>query len=261
LDALDHTNGSFGSPTAPSEHAPDREGGQREAGQRPPDPGDLNSSKAFIGLLTGLVGGLGAVLLVMVGFAAFGTSNFDGNHAFEFAAAFASDLVLFGVAFWLTSEAGTGSTWERLGFRRFRPSALGWVALAFGVYIVLASVYTILFNPPQDDLPNQLGADESTLLAVVTGIFVIGVAPVVEETFFRGFLYQALRNSWGVWLAIPASAVIFSAVHLTPDKFVQLAILGCALAFVFYKTESLWPCIMLHALNNTLAFIALVVDK
>jgi membrane protease YdiL (CAAX protease family) len=256
MDTLDHTNDSFPSRTVPAEppQAPPSAG-------PPPEPGGLDASKAFIGLLTGLVGGLGAVLLVMVGFAAFGTSDFDGNHAFEFAAAFASDLVLFGTAFWLTSESTAGSTWERLGFRRFRPSALGWVALAFGVYIVLASVYTILFNPPQDDLPNQLGADESTLLAVVTGIFVIGVAPVVEETFFRGFLYQALRNSWGVWLAIPASAVIFSAVHLTPDKFVQLAILGCALAFVFYKTQSLWPCIMLHALNNTLAFIALVVDK
>ena len=127
--------------------------------------------------------------------------------------------------------------------------------------LVLASIYTLLFNPPKDNLPSQLGADQSTLLAVITGVFVVVVAPVVEETFFRGFLFQSLRNSWGVWLAVPASAVIFSAIHLEPDKFVQLVILGTALAFVFHKTRSLWPCILLHALNNSLAFIALVVDK
>jgi hypothetical protein len=259
LDTLDPTDASFrpaevGS-TSP-EAMPPRTGG------RPEDPkrGELTASKAFVGLLAALVGGLAMVLLVMIGFSAFGVHDFDGNHAFEFAAAFASDFALVGAAYFLTAEGGGPVAW-RLGFRRFAPSAFGWVFLAFVAYLVLAALYTVLFNPPQDDLPDRLGADESTVLAVVTGVFVIGIAPVVEETFFRGFLFQALRNSWGVWLAVPASAAIFSAIHLTPSKFVQLAILGMALAFVFHKTRSLWPCILLHALNNTLAFIALVVDK
>jgi membrane protease YdiL (CAAX protease family) len=255
VDALDRTDGAFRPPS----------GVPAPPGAAPPpprsEPTGLTASKALLVLRVAIVGGLAAVLLVMVGFAAFGVDDFNGNHAFEFAAAFASDLALVVAAFVLTAEGGTGSVWFKLGFRRFKPSALGWAVLAFGVYLVLASIYTVLFNPPQDNLPDQLGANESTLLAVVTGIFVIGVAPVVEETFFRGFLFQALRNSWGVWLAVPASAVIFSAIHLEPDKFVQLAILGMALAFVFHKTRSLWPCIMLHALNNTIAFIALVVDK
>jgi CAAX protease family protein len=226
----------------------------------PGTSGGLTASKAFVGLAVALIGGLALVLLVMVGFSAFGAGDFDGNHAFEFAAAFASDFALVAAAFGFASEGG-GNAARRLGFRRFKPSALGWALVAFVGYLVLASVYTVLFNPPRDNLPDQLGADESTLLAVITGVFVIGVAPVVEETFFRGFLFQSLRNSWGVWLAAPASAVIFSGIHLAPDKFVQLAILGTALAFVFHKTRSLWPCILLHAMNNSLAFIALVVDK
>jgi membrane protease YdiL (CAAX protease family) len=258
MDALDPTDSAYRPPgnlppthTLPPPSPP---------GAPPPDPSGLTASKGLIGLVVALVGGLGMVLLVMVGFAAFGANDLDHNHAFEFAAAFASDFALVAAAYWLTSETG-GSVPFKLGFRRFKPSALGWAALAFGVYLALATIYTVLFNPPKDDLPDQLGADESTLLAIVTGVFVIGVAPLVEETFFRGFLFQALRSSWGVWIAVPASAVIFSAIHLEPDKFVQLAILGMALAFVFHKTRSLWPCIILHALNNTLAFIALVVDK
>jgi uncharacterized protein len=214
----------------------------------------------MVGLLVALVGGLALVLLVMIVFAAFGTRELGDNHAFEFAAAFASDFALLAAAYGLASEEG-GPILRKLGFRRFRPSALGWAALAFGAYLVLASIYTVIVNPPEDDLPNQLGADESTLLAVVTGVFVVAVAPLVEETFFRGFLFQTLRNSWGAWLAAPASAVIFSAIHLQPAKFVQLVILGTALAFVFHRTRSLWPCILLHALNNSLAFVALMVDK
>jgi CAAX protease family protein len=258
MDTLDPPDASFGR----GDVGPAPETAAFRAGGGPPDrePSGLTASKAFIGLGVALIGGLALVLLVMVGFSAFGETDLDGNHAFEFAAAFASDFALLAAAYFLTAEAGSPVA-RTLGFRRFGPSALGWALLAFVSYLVLAAIYTALFNPPRDDLPDQLGADESTLLAVVTGVFVIGVAPIVEETFFRGFVFQALRNSWGVWLAAPASAAIFSGIHLAPDKFVQLAILGTALAFVFHKTRSLWPCILLHALNNTLAFIALMVDK
>ena len=224
------------------------------------DESGPTASKGFLGLAVALVGGVAAVLLVTVVFAAAGVRDIQDNHAFEFVAAFVSDFVLFGAAWFITAETGGPTAWK-LGFRRFPPSAFGWAILAFVVYLALATIYTVLFNPPKDNLPDQLGANDSTLLAVITGVFVIGIAPVIEETFFRGFLFQSLRSSWGVWLAAPASGVIFSAVHVAPDKFVQLAILGTALAFVFHKTRSIWPCISLHALNNTLAFIALLAVK
>lgn len=254
MDTLDHSDPAFrGTGEAPS-------GPPVPASTGPQDAEGLTASKGFIGLVVALVGGLAAVLLVMVAFAAAGVQHLQDDHAFEFVAAFVSDFALFAAAWFITAETGGPTAWK-LGFRRFKPSALGWAVLAFAAYLVLASIYTVIFNPPKDDLPNQLGANESTLLAVVTGVFVIGVAPVIEETFFRGFLFQSLRNSWGVWLAAPASGLIFSAIHVAPDKFVQLAILGTALAFVFHKARSIWPCILLHGLNNTLAFIALLADK
>ena len=77
------------------------------------------------------------------------------------------------------------------------------------------------------------------------------MAPVVEEFFFRGFLYQSLRNSWGVVAGRARQRpAIFGAIHLELDNFVPLAILGMALALLFEKTGSLWPCIMLHALTT-----------
>ncbi len=214
----------------------------------------LDASRGLIGVLVALAATLALTMVIAIAFAAGGAGDLGDNRAFTFIATFAGDLALVATAWFLVSDRGR-PTLAMFGLRRFRFwSAIGWVLLAFVTYLVLAGIYTELVNPPQDDLPDQLGADESTLLAVITGVFVIGIAPPVEEFFFRGFLFQSLRNSWGPALGALGSAVIFSAIHLQFDKFPQLVILGLALAFVFHKTDSLWPPIMLHALNNTLAF-------
>jgi membrane protease YdiL (CAAX protease family) len=190
---------------------------------------------------------IGAIFLVADG------SDSNDNHAFQFVATFAGDIALVLTAYFVVAHYGV-PTPASFGLRRFQPSAIGWVAVAFVSYLVLAAIYTVIVNPPPEDLPDQLGADESTLLAVVTGVFVIAVAPFAEEFFFRGFLYQALRNSWGTVLGVISSGAIFSAIHGAPDKFVPLWFLGMALAMLFEKTRSLWPCIMLHAINNVIAF-------
>ena len=191
--------------------------------------------------------------IIGVIFIAAGGGDTNDDHAFQFVATFVGDIALVLTAYMVMAHYGR-PTAASFGLRRFRSSAYFWVAVAFVSYLVLAAIYTVIVNPPQEDLPQQLGADESTLLAVVTGIFVIVVAPFAEEFFFRGFLYQALRNSWGTVLGVISSGAIFSAIHGAPDKFVPLWILGMALALLLEKTRSLWPCIMLHAINNVIAF-------
>jgi membrane protease YdiL (CAAX protease family) len=224
----------------------------------PPERGDprwpLNASRGLVGVMLALVSTLAITMVLAIAFSAAGVGNLNDNRAFTFIATFGGDLALVATAWFMVAERGRPRL-SMFGLRRFRFwRAIGWVLLAFFVYLVLAGIYTQLVNPPQDDLPDQLGANDSVLLAVITGVFVIAIAPPVEEFFFRGFLFQSLRNSWGPALGSIGSAVIFSAIHLQFDKFPQLVILGIALAFVFQKTDSLWPCIMLHALNNALAF-------
>jgi membrane protease YdiL (CAAX protease family) len=240
---------------------------QTEAQLAPPGVGrpgarsfPVGAKTGFLGLLVAALGTVVAMVLITIGFAAAGAEDLSNNHAFVLVATLAQDAMFVIAAYALTAEAGPVSA-STFGLRPFGRSAIGTMAIAFGAYWALSLVYSALVAPPCDKLPDDLGIHQSAVLATLAGIFVIVIAPLAEEFFFRGFLFQALRSSWGVWIAVPASAVIFSAIHLEPDKFVQLAILGMALAFVFHKTRSLWPCIILHALNNTLAFIALVVDK
>lgn len=211
----------------------------------------LTASQGLLGLLLAMVATFIFAAIVAVIFGVGGDTSDD--HAYQFVATFGGDAALVLAAYLVTARLGRPVP-ATFGFRSFAPSAVGWVVLAFVGYLALAALYTTIVNPPAEDLPQQLGADESVLLAVVTGIFVVLVAPVVEELFFRGFLYQALRNSWGTVLGVIGSGAIFGGIHLEPDKFVPLFALGVALAMLFQKTRSIWPSIMLHAINNALAF-------
>ena len=217
----------------------------------------VGAKTGFLGILVAALGTVVAMVLITIGFAAAGAEDLSNNHAFVLVATLAQDAMFVIAAYALTAEAGPVSA-STFGLRPFGRSAIGTMAVAFGAYWALSLVYSALVAPPCDKLPDDLGIHQSAVLATLAGIFVIVIAPLAEEFFFRGFLFQALRQSWGVWLAAPASGLIFGALHFAPDKLVPLAILGTALAFVFHRTGSLWPCVLLHAVNNTFAFVILL---
>jgi membrane protease YdiL (CAAX protease family) len=231
-----------------------------------PEPGDqrtgdepaqrLTAVKGLIGLLVGIVGVIVASGLVAIPFAVAGADLDSGG--FIIVGTIVQDLAMIAAAYFLMADLGT-PTPRTFGLRPFRSSALGWIFAAFVAYLVLTSIYAVLVDPPSEQLPTGLDeADQNLLLAIATGMLLIVVAPFAEEIFFRGFLYQSFRNSLGVPLGALLSALIFGAIHLEFFKLVQLAILGVILALLFEKTGSLWPPIILHAVNNALAFAVLM---
>ena len=171
-------------------------------------------------------------------------------------------LNLVGVAFGFASLRDSPVVAPaRLGLRGFAPSALGIAALAYLAYIVFAAIYAPLFSPEQEDVTRDLGVDEGGVAAVVAGVLIVGVAPFSEEVFFRGFMYGGLRRSMPVWAAAGISGLIFGLLHYTgPDSLAvvpQLAVLGILLAWLYERTGSLWLPIMLHVVNNAIAFAVL----
>ena len=186
-----------------------------------------------------------------------GVKHLQDSTGFNFSATFVQEAVFVVTALLFAYFSG-GVTPAKFGLRRFKPSALGWVALAFVLYLAISAIYANLAHPPKDQLPSSFGVDQSALLAVATGVLVIGVAPFVEEFFFRGFIFSALRDGIGVWGGAVLSGAIFAAIHLKPQFFVPLMVLGVVLALLYQRTESLWPSIILHATNNALVFVYLI---
>ncbi|XP_052187928.1 uncharacterized protein LOC127798415 [Diospyros lotus] len=77
------------------------------------------------------------------------------------------------------------------------------------------------------------------------------LAPILEETVFRGFLMVSLTK----WLPTPVSvfisAAVFAVAHLTPGEFPQLFVLGAALGFSYAQTRNLLTPITIHAFWNS----------
>jgi membrane protease YdiL (CAAX protease family) len=89
------------------------------------------------------------------------------------------------------------------------------------------------------------------------------IAPIVEETVFRGMIYGWLRSHLPVALAVVVSAAIFAIAHVIPVLLPALFVVGLILAIAYEWSGSLWVSILLHALQNsltvTLIFVYLAV--
>jgi membrane protease YdiL (CAAX protease family) len=129
-------------------------------------------------------------------------------------------------------------------------------AVFFGFYAFSAAWVSVLGIHETQELPDRLGADGSTLNALAVVVLITVVAPLGEEIFFRGYFFGSLRNWRGVWPAAIVTGLIFGAIHAgsAPVGFlVPLAFFGFGLCLLRHFSGSLYPCIALHALNNSIA--------
>ena len=80
------------------------------------------------------------------------------------------------------------------------------------------------------------------------------IAPVVEELFFRGFLFHALRRWLSTGWAAAAQAAVFAVLHpYTPERQVLIFFLGLMLLRVYRSRRTLWAPILVHALFNAVS--------
>jgi membrane protease YdiL (CAAX protease family) len=198
-------------------------------------------------LLGSLVGG--AIL------AASGEDDID-SPAFLLSATLVQDAIFIGTALWFASRVQPPRR-EHFGLRRTRLwPAVGWTVLAFVAFIVFAGIYGALIDVEEQSTIDDLGAEESTVALIASALLVIVLAPVVEEFFFRGFMYRALRTRMGVLAAAAVDSLLFGLIHATSgiDAVPVLAVLGFAFCLVYERTGSLYPVIALHAFNNAIAY-------
>lgn len=78
------------------------------------------------------------------------------------------------------------------------------------------------------------------------------LAPVCEETAFRGYLQRTLALRRSPAVAIAVAALLFAVLH-DPVRFPAVAVLGAVFGWVAWRSGSTWPAITAHAVNNGLA--------
>ena len=130
------------------------------------------------------------------------------------------------------------------------------------LWVALFSLGTII---PLSFLYEQLGIemDENTqqiftsLMKEPWGYVAIGIlAPLAEEVVFRGAILRTLlgiMSKKNHWVAIMISAAIFGVVHANLAQFINALLMGLLLGWMYYRTGSLLPGILMHFVNNSAA--------
>lgn len=200
---------------------------------------------------------VGVILAIVI--AAGGGKLDDSPPGLVIGATFFQDAALIASAILFARMQGRGVRAADFGLRRFRvPPALGWIVLGFVAQIGFTAVWSAIFGAPgeRDTLQRQLGADPGTFAFAAFVVLVTVVAPIAEEFFFRGFFFTTLRRWRGPWLAAALTGAVFGAIHVgsaAAVSLVPLAFFGFVLCLIRWRTRALYPCIVLHAVNNCLA--------
>ena len=131
-----------------------------------------------------------------------------------------------------------------------------WVALfTLGTIIPLSFLYEQL-GIEMDENTQQIF---SSLMKEPWGYVAVGIlAPLAEEVVFRGAILRTLlgiMSKKNHWVAIMISAAIFGAVHCNQAQFINALLMGLLLGWMYYRTGSLVPGILLHWVNNTMAYV------
>lgn len=151
---------------------------------------------------------------------------------------------------WKWSDFG----WQAVSLRKVGSRVLGVYSLTwvFNISYALFLYYRGLTPPSTDVYTKLLG--QTTWFTLILNLLLAGVlAPLVEETLFRGVIFGSLQAYFGKWTSAVISAAIFSGLHFQAYGFIPRFILGIALIYLYDKYKSLYPSVGLHALNNTVA--------
>jgi membrane protease YdiL (CAAX protease family) len=167
------------------------------------------------------------------------------------------DAALAACAIWLAAQTAKPRAWQ-FGLRPVRVlRGLKWLAIAFLIYFVFQLIYVAAFHPDQEQTTlRDLGAGNGAAITVLIGVLVVGIAPFVEEFFFRGFFYGSLRTQFSFLAAAGLDGLVFGLVHAPTgiEAVPPLIALGFALCVAYEATGSILPGVVLHTLNNMLAF-------
>ncbi|HEV2131124.1 MAG TPA: CPBP family intramembrane glutamic endopeptidase, partial [Longimicrobiaceae bacterium] len=156
---------------------------------------------------------------------------------------------------------GEQRRWAVLRLRPLPPRALLWTLAAVPALLAtswgLWEVYVGLVRVPAETLNPYAQLTGTPLGSLSLALLAVGVAPLLEEFFFRGLIQQPLERRWGPARAILFTGALFAAIHLLPWIFPLHLFLGLAFGWVVYATRSIWPGVILHAANNAAALLGL----
>lgn len=107
--------------------------------------------------------------------------------------------------------------------------------------------------------PNSINmvVSDNAVSRVFVSVTIIIFAPIFEEIMFRGTVYNSCEHLGG-WSMVLAGGIIFGLFHMNYSQIIYAAVLGVGACFLYKKTRSIIPGIILHLSINILGGISLL---
>jgi len=149
---------------------------------------------------------------------------------------------------------------DRRTFLAFRRPTSWWLAIGIALLILVAvfivsGIIGLFANPEKEQglIPQHWDSSKIAPFAAFAFLVVV-VAPIVEEIQFRGVGYGLLER-FGSTAAILLVGLAFALVHGLLAGFPVIFVFGVGLAFLRSKTDSIYPCMLLHASFNAVGLL------
>lgn len=135
-------------------------------------------------------------------------------------------------------------------------SWFGWMALGVALALLVQSASVLL------PVPKSLPIDRyfrDTVGAYMMAVFGLTFAPLVEELFFRGFLYPAVARRWGMLSGIVVTSALFAFIHASQlahawAPLLLLFFVGVVLTVMRARTGSVATTFLIHVGYNATLF-------
>jgi membrane protease YdiL (CAAX protease family) len=179
------------------------------------------------------------------------------NILFDYEFAIGS-VVVYSIIVGLTIAAAQGFPRPRaaLGLRAF-PLRWLWITLGLTVVAVIVSALLepLLHAGEEQGLAPEVWQDDRAAAFALNSVVVVFLVPFAEELFFRGLGVRVL-GFLGAWVAIVGTALVFALAHGILAGVPALGFFALVLAYVRWRTESVWPGYVAHAGYNAVGILA-----
>ena len=166
-------------------------------------------------------------------------------------------------AIFLAAPGGDPLRALRMRFTRGSDLIIG-AALGVATQFLLVPIYVpilLIFDGDVDEVARDFSdsfADNEMWILV---LFVVLIAPICEEMFYRGLIQGSLERSVRPWIAISISSVIFGVIHFQLLQLPGLIIVGAVAGVALWKTNRLSMAIAVHMGFNAVTAVQLVFDR
>ena len=131
---------------------------------------------------------------------------------------------------------------------------LAWTLSKVSEWLLTSMQMEPVIQQPIRILEKSVSPGQRICFAVVA----VGIAPVVEETLFRGILYPVIKQKGYPRFALWSTALLFAAIHANLLTFLPLAFLAVVLTLLYEKTDTLAAPVVTHSLFNAVNFIVFI---